>query len=50
MEIKAIVYHIMLQFSLEVSHETPIPVRLAKTLVTMKADKDIILSLKRRSE
>lgn len=48
MEVKAIIYHILLQFSVEPTHETTIPMRLAKAPGAMKPEKEIILALRRR--
>lgn len=49
MEVKAIVYHLMLSFSLEPTIKTQIPVKLAKSPGGTQTERGIHLELKIRS-
>lgn len=48
MEIKAVVYHLLLEFRLEPSEHTPIPLKFKRHPHSVKLDDGIHLSLRRR--
>ncbi|GAB0096685.1 Cytochrome P450 [Sergentomyia squamirostris] len=48
MELKSIMYYLILNFSLEVTEKTEIPVKLAKSLVSLQAENGIHLQLRPR--
>ncbi|KFB49805.1 hypothetical protein ZHAS_00017823 [Anopheles sinensis] len=45
MEVKAIVYHLLLNFKFEPTDRTPIPMRLAKGFTTLRAEKGMHMKL-----
>uniref|UniRef100_A0A3F2YTZ4 Cytochrome P450 n=1 Tax=Anopheles christyi TaxID=43041 RepID=A0A3F2YTZ4_9DIPT len=49
MEVKAIVYHLLLHYEFTRSERTPVPLKLAKGFISMKAEKGIYLHLSPRN-
>ncbi|XP_059612265.1 probable cytochrome P450 9f2 [Phlebotomus argentipes] len=48
MEVKAILFYLVLNFSLDVTEETQIPIRLAKSISSLQSEKGIHLKLRPR--